>query len=340
MTKKDFNILLEKYLQGKCTPEEIQGIEDWLDLVGSEDAKEKTDQDWGKLKSQIWLAIEKDINKPKLQIFVRWKKYLQIAASIILISSISFWLYNNSNTLNTNNKASTALIIKTNPTKKYFKIMLTDGSLVLLAPNASISFPKQFSKTSREVFLEGKAFFEIEKNPKRPFLVHSSNIITKVLGTSFWVEPNSDKKSIEVKVVTGKVSVYEKQVNLKTNKTGNSSNGVIITPNQKVEFYKSAKVFVTGIVDNPLIINTSEDQLPKMPNYTFQDTPISEVIAIYEANYGINIEVETEHLKNCPITANLNGVTYYTALEIICKTINAKYETKGTSILISGKGCN
>lgn len=340
MTKKTFDLLLEKYLRGECSPKETQSIEDWLDLVGSDSSITKSDYEWESIKSEIWLAIETEVNKPNLKVSYSWKKYMQIAASIILISSITFWVLKGNKIFDNPNSVAAGLNTKTNQTKKYYKIVLSDGSTVSLAPNASISFPNNFSKNSREVFLDGKAFFEIEKNPKSPFLVHSNNIITKVLGTSFWVEPNSDKKSIEVKVVTGKVSVYEKQTEQKVQKIPNNNNGVIITPNQKVEFYESEKVFVTGIVDNPLIINTSEDQLPKSPNYIFQDTPISEVIALYEENYGINIEVETEHLKNCPITANLNGVSYYTALEIICKTINAKYETKGTSILIFGKGCN
>lgn len=339
MTKATFDSLIDKYLKGECTSNEIQAIEDWIDLVGSDEDSIKSEENWENLRSEIWNTISSKTQKNSFRKGVR-SKYLAFAASVILISGLSIWALNNKLFNKNEGQFSENLLNETNNSENFKKIRLVDGSVITLAPKSSISYPKKFLGNSREVFLNGKAFFEIEKNPKKPFLVHSEEIITKVIGTSFWIEPNKNKNSIEVKVVSGKVSVYEKIKLQKRLSQNSTNNGVIITPNQKVEFFESSKVFVAGIIDNPLFINSSEKKLANKPNYKFIDAPISEVIAMYEENYGINIEVETEHLNNCPITADLNGVPYYTALEIICKSINVKYETTGTNILISGKGCN
>jgi len=66
--------------------------------------------------------------------------------------------------------------------------MLSDGTLVKLNSDSRLTFSEKFDETSREVFLEGEAFFDVKNNPKRPFIVRTQQINTTALGTSFNVQ--------------------------------------------------------------------------------------------------------------------------------------------------------
>ena len=91
-------------------------------------------------------------------------------------------------------------------------ITLSDGSSVLLQPNSKLSYPKIFIGNQRKVYLSGEAFFEISKNPKKPFFVYANEIVTKVVGTSFRIRAYSNQPNVEVLVRTGKVKVRSNEL--------------------------------------------------------------------------------------------------------------------------------
>lgn len=88
-----------------------------------------------------------------------------------------------------------------------FSLKLADGSTVWLNSESSLKFPVQFTSTCREVYLEGEAFFDIEKNEYAPFIVHSGDKTITVLGTRFNVSTYSEDPSWQVTLVQGKVAV-------------------------------------------------------------------------------------------------------------------------------------
>ena len=90
-------------------------------------------------------------------------------------------------------------------------VRLPDGSLVTLAPLSRLRYPAKFSAASREVYLEGEAFFEVSKNPHRLFRVHSGSWVTQVLGTKFNVSAVRGASQTAVSLVEGKVQVFDKQ---------------------------------------------------------------------------------------------------------------------------------
>jgi ferric-dicitrate binding protein FerR (iron transport regulator) len=89
------------------------------------------------------------------------------------------------------------------------QLHLPDGSLVTLAPQSQLRYPAQFTTASREVYLDGEAFFEVSKNPHRPFRVHSESWMTQVLGTKFNVRAVRGASQMAVSLVEGKVQVND-----------------------------------------------------------------------------------------------------------------------------------
>ncbi|MET3115649.1 hypothetical protein AAKU52_003401 [Pedobacter sp. CG_S7] len=136
-----------------------------------------------------------------------YRKHLfQIAASITIFLSIfsaGYYYY----TTFLNKVPETVMLEKSAGNGKVIKITLSDGSKVWLNAGSKISFPKSFGKSKREISLFGEAYFEVEHEQHRPFIIHTGAIITQVLGTSFNINAYALNKNIKVTVLTGKVAV-------------------------------------------------------------------------------------------------------------------------------------
>jgi hypothetical protein len=196
------------------------------------------------------------------------------------------------------------------------------------------------------VYLEGEAFFEVSKNAKRPFYVYYNNLVTHVLGTSFNVKIDKLKKEVEVSVRTGRVEVSERITISAAANTPVKSNGVVLTPNQRVIYKEETQSFEATLVDTPLPVapetTMPHNAISRNGNNTglFTEAPMSEIIKYLENTYGIAIEVENENIKNCHFSGDISDINLFSKLDFLCKAIGASYEIKGTKIIIRGKGCD
>ncbi|MDH7461781.1 FecR family protein [Chitinophagaceae bacterium 26-R-25] len=220
-----------------------------------------------------------------------------------------------------------------NTTGSIQKIKLSDGSTVMLSPRSKFVYSGNATE-KREIYLEGEAVFDVAKNPSKPFIVYTNDLVTKVLGTTFWVKAYADKKFTLVSVKTGKVSVYKKNVfSEKHNATPYELGGLVVTPNQMV-ILDEEKVLRKKITDKPDVLPA-----PKSFNFNFDSAPIKKVFAIMQEAYGINIVFDEEAFANCTINAPMGNETFYQKLDVICKAINASYEIIDGSVVMSTRGC-
>lgn len=213
------------------------------------------------------------------------------------------------------------------------KIVLPDGSEVMLEVNSKLICAKNFNAGKREVFLTGEAFFKVTKNPERPFIVYSKNIITKVLGTSFWIKSINDKK-VCVIVRTGKVSIFRPK-NFKEADAGSPVlSGTVLTPNQQVVYDVENDQMNKSLVNAPKSFDTVS------PNsFVFDATPAVQVFKKLQDAYGINILIDEETLASCSVSASLGDEPFYEKLAMVCKIIHADYQTIDGNVIINSKGC-
>jgi ferric-dicitrate binding protein FerR (iron transport regulator) len=219
-----------------------------------------------------------------------------------------------------------------NNTDSVQQFVLADGTAVLLEPGSRMSFSRKYAAEKREVFLTGNAFFNVAKKSSSPFIVYSKNIITKVLGTSFWIKHNGNNNQTSVIVKTGRVSVCKPAVN----GTGNNPelSGVILTPNQQI-------VYDAGIDQmKKTLVAAPEISEPVSKNdFSFNDTPADRVFKKLEEVYGISILFDREVLSTCTVSASLGDESFYDKLRMICRVIHADYQTVDGNIIINSKGC-
>lgn len=337
MNQYEFDKLLEKYLAGECNPEQEKLILKWQDNMLKNSELHLSEQEKEVIQGRLWdnirvNAFGESMAQSRFKVIPTWLKW-SVAASILLVAA-RFWFMNvPKHTEPIVKSQSTQLpdgVEVKNTSANPQEITLEDGSSVVLKASSSISYPEHFGSKTRSVFLKGEAFFKVKKDPTKPFIVHAGELITEVLGTSFTIKSYEDAKAIEVLVATGRVSVYEN-----TEKSANSHNGLILTPNQKITFYKESKKLISGIVENPVAIKPPAT----VTAFVFEETPLPDVLEKLRNAYGLEIVVENHNLNQCVFTADLNDLPLHTQLELICKSVNATYEQRGTGIFINGEGC-
>ena len=330
--KNNIDTLIQKFLDGNASEQEELILEQYLLDNPIEGVTlfelEKNDID-SRLRKKLELEVP---SKPMKTLPMYWK--IGVSAAAILLVCITLVL-----TLNPPNGSPLAGLLDNtinndgievkNTSKIPRVILLEDGTKVILEPNSYITYPEHFLKENRKVHLFGEAFFKVKPNPNKPFIVYTENIVTQVLGTSFRIKSFKQSEQIEVSVVSGKVSVYESSNDQEVQK-----NGIILTPNQKVSFKKNDKKMDISIIPEPII------QIPDtLYNFKFNEEPVNKVFNLLYMAYGIHIEIENNHIQNCTFTGDLGGLTMNQQLELVCRSINGKYEKRGTSIFVTGTGC-
>lgn len=266
----------------------------------------------------------------------RWSAAASLAGLIVFAAYFLFQINHRNNPEIAFTKHFTKnLYERKNTTSHPVKIQMEDGSFATLQPGSEIKIPDHFSAAKREVYMDGEIFFEITKNPNRPFFVYNKDLVTHVLGTSFNVRIDDTKKQVEVSVVTGKVQVYENKKGVFA-KNSKKRAAVIIMPNQKVVYNEDDKHFTATLVSNPLPVVTNKDALQAI-SFVFDETRLSQVLSTMEKIYGIEIVVQNETIYDLLFTGNVTDYDLYAKLDIICESIKASYEINGTKILIKSK---
>lgn len=337
MSRRKFAHLLEKYQRGACTPEEKKFVEYWFGLLETTPSEKEKQIDWNGLEEKMWAGMQSSIDvenqrESTASIFkISTFKWLS-AASLFLFAS--YLLLNRTvpgNSFTGKPRLEKGWVIRENHSAQAEKVSLSDGSVVELWPNSSVSFKEQFAVTEREVRLKGKAFFNIKRDTKRPFYVKSGQITTKVLGTSFYVEEGSSAQLPKVEVVTGTVAVYE------TPKQGSRRvDNILLKANQQATFYSDQHKFLAGLVSKPHLIDSDVNPA----RFRFRNIPLQQVVDVLKAAYGIEIVIENRNMKTCTLTADLTGQPLYTQLEIICAAVAARYRISNTTIFVEGSGCS
>lgn len=289
--------------------------------------------------NKIWKSIRLSIHETNSASV--WPTHLlKLAALFLVIFSTCFFIWKSQAPKSINYtdlvgsfEAKNKLIEVTNNETRLLIITLEDGSKIHLSKNSKISYPIHFEKESRTVFLSGEAFFDIAKNPKKPFFVYSNEIITKVLGTSFTIKAFEKDANVTVSVKTGRVNVYHQR---RINVSDPETNGIILIPNQKGIFNRETENLSKALVEIPLPLANIEI---KNYNQSFDEVPVSQVINSLANIYGIKIIYNDEQLSRCVITTRFKNEPLHDKLDLICQLIGGSYKEVDAQIIIDSKGC-
>ncbi|RYF74893.1 MAG: FecR family protein [Cytophagaceae bacterium] len=295
---------------------------------------------------QMWQTVERSIQEQPTEAIIKplWSARTWLywaAASVILLSIGTIWYASQPTSVTygqlvTQSPVALQEVVNTGTTPKL--VRLPDGSTVRLEANSRLSYPTSFNTLARrEVYLSGKAFFEVARNARQPFLVYANELITKVLGTSFTIDAPEGNQRITVDVRTGQVAVftqYDPQINEK--QTSQLVSGLVVTANQHITFSRETKQLAKSLVDQPALLPTV---LPTT-SFDFDEAPAPVIFNALEKAYGVEIVYDAELLSNCRLTASLTNESLFDKVRLVCQGLDATYEVIDTRIIISAKGCS
>lgn len=187
---------------------------------------------------------------------------------------------------------------------------LPDGTQVSLNSDTRLTYPKRFGKNTREVSIEGEAFFEVKPNKNKPFIIHAGKAQVKVLGTSFNVSAYPETKMVEVIVATGEVQVV--------NKTAETiqTNELILNPGDKGTLVYSSNSLLKTTNQDPNFLSWKTHRL------IFKATSLDEVVRNLEKVYKVNISLADAKLNGLLLTAHFNDYPLEFILQVIETTFN------------------
>lgn len=336
--KKKYNHLIIKMIQGEASPEEQRIAQKWIEssaenrkvyenyrnLLLLTDTRKVTydaDKAWEKLHARInasnqGTAPGRNPAKRSRQI-KRYAAVSGIAAMFLMAIGLFSVL----------NKQPEALQLSSGQTV-IEDFRLPDGSMAALNENTVIKYPEWFSGQLREIAIFGEAFFEIEHNKSKPFVIHASGIDIKVVGTSFVVEARPDNDFVKVIVNTGKVLVYRSGLDPEQAETS----GQMLTAGEIATYSRETGQIVRGVNDNLNYMSW------KTGVVLFNETRMSEVIKALGSKYNVSFIVNDPDLLNQRLTARFEKESLDQALETLRLIFKIDADVQDSKVYLSPSG--
>jgi transmembrane sensor len=317
--------LLTRFLAGELSEAETQMVLDWKDSSPENQKQFKDLQDVWNLTDRTsiennididteWNYLNKKINKnqPTGRYFI-YRTVIRIAAAIIIGIGLLFYGWNNLSQKS----------IKT-PLAMSEEITLPDGSHITLNAGSRLTYPRNFGKENRMVSLKGEAFFEVKKNPAKPFIIQLQGAEIKVLGTSFNVKAYKNMEKIEVTVKEGTVSIYEEN---------NESKQITATAGEKAEYFRESKELKKQQNENKNYNSW------KTRTIVFENSSLLQIKETLEDVYYKKIIIPDSALSKCTVTTTFDNKDFNTVMHVLESTLEIRFEEKDGKIYISGKRC-
>jgi len=330
-SKTDWN-LMAKYLAGETNEKETTAIMNWLTIrpenrvlfnelktdwksIDTMNKRFNVDSAWDKLHKRI--AAEEGFtgSAEKRTISLNrkvWMTPMRIAASVLVMALIGASLV-----FITGRFGSVTVYTAANENVK--SIILPDGSAVYLNANTGFSYPRRFGEKTREVKLDGEAFFEVTPGKDRPFIIRAGDASIRVIGTSFNVFTGNRDQHVEVYVSTGIVELFE---------TKDQQNKVMLKPGE-------IGTFANSIIKSRQSENKNSIAWKTRDNLNFQDVRLSEVAEVLNHVYQVEINFRGQGLDTTKIMGSYQTDPLDTILNIICTTNNLKIEKSDNKIYLS-----
>lgn len=370
MDSKRITTLLAKKLSGEASGPELQELEDWLhhhpdeqyiqeiiagwwasaqeNTAGSSEEKEAhfnyiISQTSGSATPQPETTASLKTNR-----FHLW--YYRIAAAAVLLICLAVWKFLPETSSIQAVTGQNNEIVTKKGTKS--KVLLPDGSSVMLNADSRLTYSEKFNKNVREVILEGEAFFDVVKDSSRPFIVHTSGISIRVLGTAFNVKSYPAEPTIEATLVRGIIEVQ------KNDQPGASR--IYLKPNEKLVYRKSG--FNAGIAtavtqqstagkeDKAQKENISISTLPKVNSDSvrtetswmygrllFEGQSFRQLAPAMERWFNVKISFQEENVSAIRFRGAFEDESVEEALQAMQLTAPFSYTINGNNVLIGIK---
>jgi len=317
-------VLIEKFFRKEASAEEIIRLKK---LFVQAEAKDILSDFYEKKWEASDFSLEKEVEeriRMKLQEqipdcstsgkFPVWRKWLRIAASILIpVLCVGLGYYISENRSRPGDDKMTVRV----EVGQKANIQLPDGSNVWLNSAGLLTYDNTYNKKERTVYLEGEAYFEVNKDKARPFIVKTNDISVEALGTKFDVKAYPDDNYVMATLMEGSIRV------------NSASHSDVMEPNEKLKFTKSDGQFTKSVLlDADKNISWINNQL------SFEQERLEDIAKLLERMYSIKIRFASENLKDIRFSGTLKDNNLENVLQLITLVSPIRYSLKNDVILI------
>ncbi len=204
------------------------------------------------------------------------------------------------------------------------QMILPDHTIVYLNSGSEIRYSPAGINENRELFLAGEAWFDVTKNEKKPFVVHTSAYDVVVLGTQFNVKAYPSDNEIVTTLEEGSVEIASSEnMKLKTRKR--------LIPGQQLVYNQKDGSNVVNEVNTRLFTGWKENKL------IFINMNLRELIVVLERKYGVEIEVADNMMLDYHYDGTIKNETILEVLDLIKETLPIDYKISGQKVIIQKK---
>lgn len=318
MDEQELRILAQKILSGTATHEEKSRVDKYYAEENEKNVvwNSNSPNEEADLEKELLLNLQKHIrlNRPVKSIG-QFSIFIRVAAVLLICVAAAFLFTKRVHKIN-----NTLAVAKNIAQNRY--LLLPDSSVVLLHPGSEITY--NFNGKVRSLNLVGEAYFDIKHDASKPFVIHTGQITTTVLGTAFNIKAYQGQK-VTVTVTRGKVSVSD----------GNKKVRAVLTPYELVEVDAQNNTLAKKQVASHTTIGWVKADMQ------FDELPFRDLANRLEQRYDVKINFTNRLLENCPVTGRFTGTeSLQYVLNIIAQSIAASYTIDGNTVSINGKGCS
>ena len=288
-------------------------LEEILDIKKSDihNNPEKIEDALNKLRSRI--LSDKKHNKRQVLDVSRFFRYAAVFVSFVFLAGLGYWGYASLN-------KEKILVVEAED--EVLTLNLSDGSKVWLNKFSILKYPESFKGDKRLVFLEGEAYFEVSANPDFPFIVSSSGMDVKAVGTTFNFNTSVTEAVEEVSLMEGNLYAEGKM----------NEGKVMILPGQKVILDKVSHLMTVKQVNSNIDAVWHDNLIP------LRNAHIDDIVTILERLYSVNIVIGSDVdrqmtysgfiVRNDNIDSVLNALTY---------SVPINYHIEGNHVFLNSK---
>lgn len=341
--------LLERFLAGDCTEEEREQVVRWVDGIPERQAllhamraawtrigtpRERYDA------ATAWRSFAPNLGLPgrataphraRLRLlrestpYSGWRFAATIVAAAGLATAGISWYAGRHPSRDPNSVVASREVVT--PRGQRATIHLTDGSVVTLAPASRLRESPTFNTNTREVWLEGEAYFEVAHDPTKPFRVHTDRAVAHDLGTKFLVRAYAGSADVRVVVADGLVSL-RRATDSSTGPAAAGPDSVLLRPRELGQLGADGRLTTqSGVALDDYTAWTAG-------RLVFTDTPLRDAIPRLSRWYDADVRLGDPDLGRETFTATLTHEPVSDVVRLLAATVHARVEQRGDTLVL------
>lgn len=342
-----------RYISGKYSPEDEEFVRQWL----AEDParRELLDEfqtvwdlsgelDWGD-ENRAWNDLKERVIKEKEAVFpqvralpkrTRRKRssglniFLRVAAVILIVAgAYGFYRYSTSADSVSQPEEETVYNTISSPKGEQVHVRIKDGTKVVLNASSQIHYRNDYGTSSREIYLEGEAYFEVNHDHPVPFVVHAKEARVEDIGTKFNIKAYPGQQETEVAVSEGKVRVSPRKQSHENDEKSSENEeetSVVVSQGQKVNVRDNPNQLIVEKADLHQVLSWLQNRL------IFDAEPLAQVIDRLERYYDIEVDVADASLFDKKITGSFEDESMENVVKVLAISMDAGYSLKGNAV--------